>query len=62
VIVELKATEKLTPFAQQQIVSYLRATRYELGVLFHAGAEPRWRRFVDSRKARLGQPLIHATT
>jgi GxxExxY protein len=59
VIVEVKATETLSRAASRQIVSYLRATPYEVGVLLHFGPSPKFYRFVDSRKrpfAALGGP------
>ena len=52
VIVELKATEKLSPAAKPQIISYLRANRFEVGVLLHFGPTPRFYRFVDQLKPK----------
>ncbi len=40
VIVEIKASEVLPPFARRQLRNYLRATRLELGLLFHYGPTP----------------------
>jgi GxxExxY protein len=48
VVVEVKATEKLSPFAARQLVNYLRATPFEVGVLLHFGPEPKFQRFVDT--------------
>lgn len=48
VIIENKATESLSPAARPQLINYLRATRFEIGVLFHFGPRPRFYRFVDS--------------
>ena len=50
VIVEIKATERIPPFARRQLVNYLRATRLELGLLSHFGPEPKVYRFVDTNK------------
>ena len=50
VIVEIKSTEKIPPNAQRQLLSYLRATPYKVGLLLHFGPRPTFRRFVDSRK------------
>jgi GxxExxY protein len=50
VIVEIKATEKLPPYAARQVFNYLRATRYEIGLLLHFGPEPKVHRFVDFPK------------
>jgi GxxExxY protein len=48
VIVESKATERLLPSAGPQLISYLRATTFEVGVLLHFGPHPKFYRFVDS--------------
>lgn len=50
IIVEIKSTEKMPPNAQRQLLSYLRATPYKVGLLLHFGPRPAIRRFVDSRK------------
>lgn len=50
VIVENKATESLSPAAKPQIINYLRAPQFEVGVLLHFGPKPRFYRFVDSTK------------
>lgn len=53
IIVENKATEKLPPFAERQLLSYLRATQFEVGVLLHFGPTPTFKRFIDSPKRRV---------
>ena len=50
VIVEIKASERLPPYAQRQIFNYLRATRYGVGLLLHFGPRPEVHRFVDHPK------------
>lgn len=50
VIVEIKATEHLSPAASAQVISYLRATPFQVGVLLHFGPVAEHRRFVDSSK------------
>ncbi len=50
VVVENKATEKLAPAAQPQLINYLRATRFEVGVLLHFGPKARFYRFIDYPK------------
>jgi GxxExxY protein len=53
VVVENKATEKLSPAAAMQLVSYLRATEFEVGLLLHFGPSPYFKRYIDSpKKAR----------
>ena len=50
VIVESKATERLAPSARAQLIGYLRATTFQVGVLLHFGSQPKWYRYVDSVK------------
>ena len=47
VLVEIKAIERVNEFAGRQIVSYLNATPFEVGLLLHFGLEPRFKKFVD---------------
>jgi GxxExxY protein len=49
VIVELKATEQLSPIAERQLSNYLRCTTFEVGLLLHFGPEPKFRRIVHGR-------------
>ena len=48
VIVEVKATESLSPSARRQLLSYLAATRLEVGLLLHFGPKSRFYRLVHS--------------
>jgi GxxExxY protein len=50
VVVENKAVERLPPYAARQLLNYLRATRYRIGLLLHFGPEPKVRRLVDFPK------------
>jgi GxxExxY protein len=52
VVVELKATERLSRFAEQQLIAYLRATEFQVGLLLHFGSAAQFHRFVDSQKRR----------
>jgi len=52
IVLELKAREKLTAYDKAQIPSYLSVSRYEVGLLLHAGAIADWKRFIDSPKRR----------
>lgn len=54
VIVEIKAGESMPPFAQRQLLNYMRASVFEVGVLLHFGPKPVWKRFVDTRKRPRG--------
>ena len=50
VVVENKATEKLSPADRMQVVSYLHATSFAVGLLLHFGPTPRFERFIDYPK------------
>lgn len=53
VIVELKAVQSIAPEHEAQLLNYLRATPYEVGLLLNFGPEPDFRRkaFDNDRKA-----------
>jgi GxxExxY protein len=51
VLVEIKSTEVLTPTARRQLLIYLRATSFQVGLLLHFGPKPRFYRLVHSQKA-----------
>ncbi|MBI5946280.1 MAG: GxxExxY protein [Chloroflexi bacterium] len=48
IIVEFKALDKLTGREESQIINYLKATGYKVGVLINFGSQPKleWKRFV----------------
>ena len=48
IIVENKATATLPPDARPRLLSYLKATWFEVGLLLHFGPEPKFQRLVDS--------------
>ncbi len=52
IIVEIKAVSKLTDEHRAQIINYLNATGYELGILVNFGGHPRleWERLVHTVK------------
>ena len=52
VVLEIKATELLPPLSRRQLLSYLRATHLELGLILHFGPKPRVYRLIDTRKKR----------
>ena len=54
IIVELKATEKLAGYAERQLISYLRATGFMVGVLLHFGPRATFRRYIDFPKRSRG--------
>lgn len=45
-------TEVLAPTAQRQLLNYLRATSFQVGLLLHFGPKPRFSRLVHSHKPR----------
>jgi GxxExxY protein len=55
VIVELKAAEELSKKHEAQLLSYLQATRFEVGLLLNFGPKPSFKRkaFDNSRKGSL---------
>jgi len=50
VLVEIKSTEHLPATAKRQLLNYLRATSFEVGLLLHFGPQPRFSRLVHSDK------------
>jgi GxxExxY protein len=64
VIVELKAAGMLAPEHEAQLLNYLKATPFEVGLLMNFGVKPEFRRRVmdNSRKGNLSwyQPRICA--
>lgn len=55
VIVELMAVKELVEEHEAQLLNYLRATRYEVGLLLNFGAEPKFlrRAYDNSRKGTM---------
>lgn len=51
VIVEIKASELLSPVAKTQIRNYLAATRLELGMLLHFGPRANYYRILGPRSS-----------
>ena len=58
VIVELKAASRLAPQHEAQLLNYLRATPYEVGLLLNFGPKPTHRRrvFDNDRKGITWKP------
>ncbi|GAB4541673.1 MAG: GxxExxY protein [Anaerolineales bacterium] len=48
IIVEFKALDKLTNREEAQVINYLKATGYKVGVLINFGSHPKleWKRFI----------------
>ncbi len=49
IVVELKAEEKLVPRHEAQLINYLKATKFRVGLLVNFGAFPKleWKRLVN---------------
>jgi GxxExxY protein len=48
VIVEVKSTELLNPNDARQLLNYLRATPFTVGLLLHFGPKPKFKRLVST--------------
>jgi GxxExxY protein len=46
VIIETKSTHNLPRIASRQLYNYLKATRFEIGLLLHFGPEPGFNRLI----------------
>jgi len=55
IIIELKATQQILASHEAQLLNYLRATSYEVGLLLNFGPKPEFRRkvFANSRKSSI---------
>ena len=52
VAVENKASERLPRATQQQILTYLNATRLEIGLILHFGLTPKFYRFISTNDTK----------
>lgn len=51
IIVEIKAINQLSSLEESQLINYLKATGYEVGVLINFGADSlEWKRMVNTKK------------
>jgi GxxExxY protein len=50
VVLEVKSTQRLNREDPRQLLNYLRATKWEIGLLLHFGPEPAFHRFVSTNK------------
>ena len=55
VIAELKACQTLAPAHEAQLLNYLKASRFEVGLLFNFGPKPQYKRMIydNNRKGSL---------
>ena len=54
IIVELKASRRVGPEDEAQLLNYLKSTDLEVGLLLHFGPKPTFKRIVMSRAQREG--------
>lgn len=50
IVLENKATEKLPPHTERQLLNYLRATAFQVGLILHFGPEPKFHKLVETAK------------
>jgi GxxExxY protein len=54
IILEGKSTERIGEADRAQLISYLKATPFEVGLLLHFGPRPSFYKFIDSPKRPRG--------
>ncbi len=52
VLLELKAVREFDPAHEAQILNYLRATKFEVGLLMNFGPKPKFRRFAYANERK----------
>src|SRR5579864_8812309 len=50
VVLEIKSTQRLGKEDSRQLLNYLRATRWEVGLLLHFGPQPAFYRLVSTNR------------
>ena len=60
VVVELKAAKTVEPAHEAQLLNYLRATEYEVGLLLNFGPRPQFKRLAFSNDRKRALPETHA--
>ena len=60
IVVEIKAVDDLHDAHRAQLINYLNATGYDLGILVNFGSHPKlqWERLVNSKNRKSEGPLI----
>lgn len=56
VIIEIKSSEQVPPFSERQLLTYLNATKVEVGLLLHFGLMPCFRKYVSTLDRRRTGP------
>ncbi|MCD6204917.1 MAG: GxxExxY protein [Candidatus Marinimicrobia bacterium] len=57
IIVELKAVKTLLPEHEAQLLNYLKATRYEVGLLLNFGNRPQIKRLIFDNKIKISHKI-----
>jgi GxxExxY protein len=52
IVLEVKSTRLLNPNDERQLLNYLRATSFTVGLLLHFGPKPKFHRLVSTEKQR----------
>jgi GxxExxY protein len=52
IIIEVKSSKGITDADERQLLNYLHASRFELGLLLHFGAQGKFKRFVYSNNRK----------
>lgn len=61
VILELKATDELSPANDSQLLNYLKASPAEVGLLLNFGPKPRFKRRVFDNDRKRARPKIESS-
>ncbi|MFA6215059.1 MAG: GxxExxY protein [Patescibacteria group bacterium] len=59
IILELKAAENLCPEHEAQLLNYLKATEFEVGLLFNFGKQPQFKRKIYDNKIKNNRTRIN---
>ena len=59
IVLELKARSQIYPIHEVQLLNFLRASKFEVGLLLNFGPEPRFKRLVFSNRRRAPMSKRH---
>ncbi len=62
IVVELKSARTIDPWHEAQLLNYLKATGFEVGLLFNFGPRPQFRRMVFSNSSKPFDPSANNDT
>lgn len=55
IVLENKSAEQLPPYAQRQLMNYLRSSTFQVGLVLHYGPKPKFYKLVDTVKRTQGE-------